>query len=54
MIAYENDNLVIPERYQNMSLLEIEEEKRKLLQEINSTERIKREPKKNKNNIVFY
>lgn len=53
MAAYENDTLVIPERYKKMSVSELEKEKIKVLREIEVSERPKKAMKKNKNNIVF-
>lgn len=53
MLAYENDILVIPEKYKNMSVSELEKEKEKLLKQINSEDRPKKTVKNNKNNIVF-
>ena len=53
MVTYENDTLVIPERYKKMSVSELEEEKIKVLKEISISEAPKKAIKKNKNNIVF-
>ena len=53
MTVYENDTLIIPEKYKEMSVSELEEEKAKLLKEIYSSERTKKVTKNNKNNIVF-
>lgn len=53
MVAYENDILVIPEKYKEMSVSELEEEKMRMLREIKTTERSKKAAKMNKNNIVF-
>ena len=53
MIAYENDTLVIPEKYKKMSVSELEKEKKKVLKEINVSERQKKVIKKNKHHIVF-
>lgn len=53
MAAYENDILVIHERYKKMSVSEIEEEKTRLLKEINISERPKKTIKGNKRGIVF-
>ncbi|MCM1387258.1 MAG: hypothetical protein NC231_08030 [Bacillus sp. (in: Bacteria)] len=53
MVSYENDVLIIPEKYKNMSGSELEKEKMKVLREINNSERPKKNIKRNKNNIVF-
>lgn len=53
MVSYENDVLTIPAKYKNMSVPELESEKKKLLQEINSVEHQKKVIKQNQNNIVF-
>lgn len=53
MVSYENDILIIPVKYKNMSIPELECEKIELLQEINSVERQKKIIKQNQNNIVF-
>lgn len=53
MATYENDNLIIPEKYKKMSVSELEKEKKRLLEEINVSEKSKKTVKKNKNNIVF-
>lgn len=53
MIAYENDNLVIPEEYKKMSVSELEKEKIKVLKKIRASKRSKKVMKKNKNNIIF-
>ena len=52
-MTYENDVLVIPEKYKNMSIPELENEKIKLLNELIISERPKKTIKENKNNIVF-
>lgn len=54
-MTYENDVLVIPEKYKNMSISELENEKIKLLNEIIILERPKKVIKvnNNNNNIVF-
>lgn len=54
MIAYENDTLVIPEKYKKMSVSELEKEKEKVLREVLKTERTKKNEKKNKKNIIFH
>ncbi len=53
MTTYENDVLVIPEKYKYMTVSELEKEKVKVLQKINASERPKKPVKSNKNNIVF-
>ncbi len=53
MTTYENDTLIIPEKYKKMSVSELEKEKKKLLEEINAMERPKKTIKKNRKNIVF-
>lgn len=53
MAAYENDNLVIPEKYKKMSVSELEIEKKRMLKELLSSDRPKKVVRKNKNNIVF-
>lgn len=53
MVSYENDVLIIPEKYKNMSVSELEKEKMKVLQKINASERPKKPVKRNENNIVF-
>lgn len=53
MTVYENDTLVIPERYKKMSVSELEKEKSKILEELELSERPKKTVKKNRNNIVF-
>ena len=53
MEVYENDKLIIPEKYKKMSMSEIEREKNKLLKEILLSERQKKVIKSNKNNITF-
>ena len=53
MTTYENDVFVIPEKYKNMTVSELEKEKMKVLQKVNASERIRKTVKKNKKNIVF-
>jgi hypothetical protein len=53
MVAYENDILVIPEKYKKMSVSELEREEKKVLGELLSSERPKKTVRKNKNNITF-
>ena len=53
MMSYENDELIIPKEYKQMSASELECEKRKLLSEIMASPRQKKEVKKNKRNIRF-
>lgn len=53
MAVYENDTLIIPEKYKRMSVSELEEEKKKILNEINISGRTKKIIKENKNNIIF-
>lgn len=52
MVAYENDNLVIPETYKKMSVSELEKEKAKALKEIKTSKSPKGKMESN-NNIVF-
>ena len=52
-MTYENDVLVIPEKYKNMSISELENEKIKLLNKLMISERHKKVTKENKNNIIF-
>ena len=53
MAVYENDTLIIPEKYKRMSVSELEEEKKKILNELNISGRTKKIIKENKNNIIF-
>lgn len=53
MVAYENDTLVIPEKYKKMSVSELEIEKKKVLKELLSSDRPKKVVRENKNNIIF-
>ena len=53
MVAYENDTLIIPERYKKMSVSELEKEKIKVLEELAGSERPKKTMKRNKNNIIL-
>jgi len=53
MEVYENDTLIIPEKYKKMSVSELEKEKARMLQRITSSERPKKTAKKNRNNITF-
>jgi ribosomal protein L7Ae-like RNA K-turn-binding protein len=53
MVAYENDTLVIPEKYKKMSVSEIKIEKKKVLGKLLSSDRPKKVVRKNKNNITF-
>jgi hypothetical protein len=53
MVAYENDILVIPEKYKKMSASELEMEEKKVLEKLLSSKRPKKVAKKNKNNITF-
>ena len=50
MTAYEIDTLVIPEEYKRMSVSEIEWEKERMLKDILSAER----PKKEKNSSIVF
>lgn len=50
MTAYENDILIIPEKYKKMSVSEIEREKERMLKEILATER----PRKEKNSSIVF
>lgn len=52
-MVYENDTLVIPERYKKMSVSELEEEKAKVLQEDILSKRPKKAIRENKKNIIF-
>jgi hypothetical protein len=54
MLAYENDKLVIPMEYKKMSLDEIEDEKKKLLKALLSSDRPQRDLKENPNNIQLF
>ena len=53
MAMYENDILMIPNEYKKMSVSELEKEKERLLQEIYSKERPKKQIKTNKRNLIF-
>lgn len=53
MTAYENDTLIIPEKYKKLSVSELEKEKKKLLEQIKASEKPRKITKNNKNNIVF-
>ena len=53
MVAYENDTLIIPERYKKMSVSELEKEKIKVLEELAGSEIPKKTMKRNKNNIIL-
>lgn len=54
MMAYENDTLIIPEKYKKMSVSELEKEKARLLQEINGLERTRKVIRENKKRIAFF
>ena len=49
-MIYENDILIILEKYKNMSIEEIELDKNKILKELKNE---KKQIKENKNNIIF-
>ena len=49
----ENDILIIPEEYKNMSIEENELDKNKILKELKIQNLKKKQNKENKNNIVF-
>lgn len=49
----ENDILIIPEEYKNMSIEEIELDKNKILKELKTKKHKKKQIKENKNNIIF-
>lgn len=53
MATFENDTLIIPEKYKKMSVSELEKEKIKELNKSNAQDRPRKAAKKNKNNIVF-
>ena len=53
MAVYENDTLVIPQKYKRMSASEIEVEKEKVLRKLVMSERSVKEQKKNKKGIMF-
>ena len=53
MEVYENDKLVIPDKYKSMSVAELENEKNKMLSQIMSENRPKKPIKTNKRKIVF-
>lgn len=53
MTAYENDVLIIPEKYKEMSISELEKEKAKVLKISHVSEGMKKAEKSNRNNIVF-
>ncbi len=53
MKIYENDDLVISQKYKAMSISELEEEKDRLLRVLRVTDRPKKKIGKNKNNIIF-
>ena len=52
MMAYENDTLYIPENYKKMSVSEIKKEKERMLKQILSGDRPRKDARGN-NNIVF-
>ena len=53
MAVYENDTLIIPQKYKRMSISEIEEEKAKMLKKLIMADRPKKELKSNSRGIVF-
>ncbi|MBQ8640258.1 MAG: hypothetical protein IJ468_14005 [Lachnospiraceae bacterium] len=53
MAAYEDDTLVIPERYKKMPVSELEEEKGKIWNEIMHSDRPEKKVKQNKKNVIF-
>lgn len=54
MMIYENDKLVIPKKYQEMSISELKLEKEKVLKEFRSKSRPKKKVSTNKRGIVFH
>ena len=52
-MIHENDILIIPDKYKNMSIEKLNIEKDKMLKEIKTQDRNKKQIKENKNNIVF-
>lgn len=50
MTAYENDTLIIPEKYKRMSVSEIKREKERMLKKILLTER----PRKEKSSSIVF
>lgn len=54
MMVYENDKLIIPKKYQEMSISELKKEKDKVLQEFQSQPRPKKKVTSNKKGIVFH
>lgn len=53
MMAYENDILIIPEKYKKMSVSELEIEKRKVLKDLQSVARPKKIVKDYEKSICF-
>ena len=53
MIAYENDNLVIPKRYKNMSVSQLEKEKTKILKKLLEEKKPEKKAKTNNSRIIF-
>ena len=52
MVAYENDVLIIPEKYKKMSVSELKIEEQRLLKKIKSSK--SQQKKKGKTAIKFY
>lgn len=52
-MIHENDILIIPDKYKNMSIEELNIEKDKMLKEIKKQNCEKKQIKENKNNIIF-
>lgn len=52
-MIHENDILIIPDKYKNMSIEKLNIEKDKMLKEIKTQDRKKKQIKENKNNIIF-
>lgn len=53
MKIYENDDLVISQKYKAMSISELEEEKDRLLRVLRVSDRPKKKIGKNKNNLNY-
>lgn len=53
MVVCENDKLLIPKKYKEMSIPEIDMEKKKVLKEFRSQLRPKKRISTNKNGILF-
>lgn len=53
MTAYENDVLVIPKKFQKMTISELEAEEKKLLAKLKKHKPLKKEKTPNKNGIIY-